>query len=312
MSFNDIITDLDPSQGQLTAETLNKILQILRKQSTPDLTSDVKKYIAAKSAEYDVHDTTGPKKLDSMNILDNEYLDNLNLAGYIRQPPEIVVPCPLVETLTDTGISFSTGINGDFSKKFGGGAKFNGSSYITIGDHSILNRTDKISITGWIYSPSGISSGDIIKKNNQYQLYISASNTLAWRIHSGGAWKTPVTMSLTPDSWNHFAVTYKSTSSGQKIYKNAVLANSDSETGAIATSSNTLGIANDGAGSSALPANTRLAWLSLLYSEFVLSDVEKHYGGFLDTRNHTEIVTYPFTVNAKYETDMHPGNWNPH
>lgn len=311
MSLHDGIEDVETSIANLPAEKFNLIQAILKKQGSPNIIDDLRKYPAVKWRDFDVHDY-------SDNVFDTimmrEYLDNLNLLCYIRIPPYTVTPSPLVDTVTDTGILYSSGINGltaDFGKKFGGGAKFDGSSYIVISDDSSLNVTDKISLLGWLYIPAGATSGDIVKKNNQYHLYISAANTLAFRVYSGGAWKTPVTMSFTSDTLFHFAATYKSTSSGQKIYKNTVSQATDSETGAIATSTNPCGIANDGAGGSILPANCRLAWISAHHYELSQSDINSHFAGVLNTRTWTEIFTYPFVVSAKYESDMQPGNFHP-
>jgi hypothetical protein len=311
LSLHDGIEDVETSIANLPAEKYNLIQAILKKQGSPDIISDLKKYPAIKWRDFDVHDYSGgPLTTKIMR----EYLDNLNLQCYHRIPPYTVTPSPLVDTVTDTGILFSSGIVGtspDFGKKFGGGAKFDGSSYIIVNDDSSLNVTDKISIVGWLFIPAGASSCDIIKKNNQYHLYISAANTLSWRVYSGGAWKTPVSLTFSSDTIFHVAATYKSSASGQKIYKNSVSQATDSETGAIATSTNPLGIGNNGAGGTIIPANTRMAWLSILHDEMSQTKINNHLAGVLNTRDSPEIVTYPFTVSAKYESDMQPGNWHP-
>jgi hypothetical protein len=308
VSFHDISEDLDPTIANYSVETITKILQILKKESIPEIRDELKKVSIFKNREYDVHDTNGPKP--SNLPAKNEYLDLLHIFPYTRMVPQIPFPCPLIETITGTGFTFNTAMH--FSKKYGGGVQLNGSSYVTVANDPILNVTDEIGIALWLYSPATSNDRVILAKNNQYEIKLTSGNGISWRVYSGGAWKTARTTTFTSNTWTHIAATYKSTGSGQKLYKNASLASSDSETGAIGTSSNALGIMHNGSGSNILLNNTRLAHLSLLHKELTSGWITDHYNGKLDTRAAPEIVTYPFTVSQRYETDMHPGNFIPH
>ena len=148
-----------------------------------------------------------------------------------------------------------------------------------------------------------LSSGKIVFKNTQYNLEISAENTLSFNVNS----KTPVTASFVDDAWFHFAATYASSSSGQKIYIDKVLIDSDSETGAITNSSNDLGILGNPVGTSLLGNECVIAHLSILNGEPGSSWIDNHYSGLIDTDSITEITTIPFVTHDRPKPDASIG-----
>lgn len=215
-------------------------------------------------------------------------------SGLRRLVPSSVSSYPLIHTITGTETPSKLSVS-----KFGCGGLFNGSSYITIGTHSLLNPTTEIGIALWIYSPATSADGIIVAKNNQYELKFTTGNGISWRIYSGGAWKTALTTTFTTNTWTHIAATYKSTSSGQKLYKNGVSVGSDAETGAIATSSNNLGIGSS-PGSNTVINNTRFALLSMVQNEMSSTWINNHMDGIIDMETYTEMTTIPFS-----------GDWTP-
>lgn len=203
-----------------------------------------------------------------------------------RIPPTSTYSYPLTHTTLGT-LSFpATGT------KFGGRVTM-GSGNITIGTHSSLNPTTELTLSGWIYSPIPASDGIVFQKNNQYELKLTTGLSLQFRVYSG-SWKTALSTTITANTWTHFVCTYKSTGSGQKLYKNGTLVQSDSETGAIGTSSNDLGIGGDTSGTNRMASNSRLSIVQLLSSEANATWASNNYNGLIDMENVTEITTIPF------------------
>lgn len=215
---------------------------------------------------------------------------------YIRQIPSIVNVYPLQHTKNGTGSILTTG------RKFEGGWATDGSYYQSIASASRLNPTTNIGIVGWLRIPSGTTSGKIVFKSTQYNLEISAANTISFNVNS----KTPVNGTFISDTWFHVACTYHS-SNGQKIYINKVLTDSDSEVGSINSSSNDLGIYGTPAGATLLPSNAVLAHLSIVNAEFTSGWITNHYNGILDTQTNQEILTVPFVAHDNPKPDCSVG-----
>lgn len=216
---------------------------------------------------------------------------------YIREIPSQVNVYPLQHTKNGTGNIITTG------RQFEGGWQTTGSYYQSIANATRLNPTTNIGIVGWLRIPSGATSGKIVFKDTQYNLEISAANTLSFNVNS----KTPVTATFTDDTWFHFAATYASAASGQKIYINGSLIDSDAETGSISTSSNNLGIFGSPSGTTLTPSNTVIAHLSILAGEPSSIWVTNHYNGILDTNAETEITTIPFVAHDNPKPDASVG-----
>ena len=216
--------------------------------------------------------------------------------SYIREIPQQVNVYPLIHTENGTGSFILT------DKKFGGGIQTNGSYYQSVPNQTRLNPTTDFGAVGWLYVPSGITSGKVIFKNTQYDLNISAANTLSFHVNS----KSPVVATFTNDVWFHFAVTYN-TSGGQEIYIDGVSIDSDSETGSITTSSSNLGIFGTPSGTTLLGSGCRLSWLSILSGNLSPSWITNHTNGVLDTNSETEITTIPFVAHGQPKPDCSVG-----
>lgn len=139
------------------------------------------------------------------------------------------------------------------STKFGGGATFDGSSYVTITDHARMD-TDYVSLGGWFYLPA-TDSGDtdsqnLVGKGNEFSLSVdphatapnqlravsrdpettqfeteagvgitTEDSTILEATYNTGA---SVVGTFTPDAWNHVVMTRGAVNI--KLYINNVLA----------------------------------------------------------------------------------------
>lgn len=268
----------------INREEVNKILNALQELNPKSERDALKEFIAFGPM---VRLRTTTITTGAANITNTDTRDRV-IPRMTRKKPTTVKSYPLVHTTSGT---ISWQVSGH---KLGGNGIMSGSSYITVTDHSRLNITDEITIALWLKPAAASGDGLILSKNNQFQLKLQATNTLAFRIYSSGAWKTALTYSYTPGMWIHVVASYKSSSSGQKLYINGSLVASDSETGAIATSANDLKIGGDG--TSNCPANTAFSWLTFLNEEVTSGWVTNVYtNSLIDTSStNTEILTIPF------------------
>lgn len=169
-----------------------------------------------------------------------------------------------------------------------------GTNYITIDDDDLLDPTAEISIALKLSLPASSGGFVILEKVNQYRLRVVDTNTLEWAIFSGGSYKTAVTFVYTPSTKYSVIASYKSTSSGQKLYINGTLEDSDSETGAMVGTSNKLGILATGAGASIAPNGVRIAIVTIQNDEVDSSFITDYENGILDTSAGNEITTIEF------------------
>lgn len=273
-----------------TRDEINKILALINPLSFPDPESTGLKERIIFAAEVRKR-TTSVVVGNPNRVLSNTRKRMTALMR--RKVPTSVSSYPLIHTITGTETALSK------DTKFGCRGDFNGSSYITINTDTLLNPTTEITIALWIYSPATSADGIIVAKNNQYELKFTSGNGISWRTYSGGAWRTAITTTFTANTWTQIVATYKSTSSGQKLYKDNVLVSSDALTGALGTSSNNLGIGSS-PGASTVINGTRFAFLSILSNEVNSTWVGNHYIGYLDLSLYGEITSIPFL-----------GDWSP-
>lgn len=217
--------------------------------------------------------------------------------SYIREIPTQVTVYP--------GIHSEFGSNSFIltDKKFGGGMMTDGTYYQTVASSARFNPTTELTICGWLRMPVTVSDGFIVYKNSQYIVNVTGATTLSFKIGT----KTALTLTFTPGVWFHFAATYKSTGSGQKLYKDSILVDSDSETGAIPTSSNVLALFGDGLAGNLASNGVVASWISILSKEASSSWITDHFNGILDTNAVTEIVTIPFVAHALPKPDCSTG-----
>jgi MSHA biogenesis protein MshQ len=118
--------------------------------------------------------------------------------------------------------------------------------YLAIPDNDMLDISDDLTITAWIY-PTKAGQQVIVSKarrasgSNNYQLQLGAANTLLFQYRSGGADKyvstsTPISM----NTWSHVTVTY--TDGLQRFYINGIETDTGNNTGVLDTNNAALDI----------------------------------------------------------------------
>ena len=171
--------------------------------------------------------TFGAANLDNVDILNKEAF------VFRKRIPTAVYAYDLVHNTTGT-LTFTSD-----DTKFGGAGTFDGSSYITIDDHTRMDIED-ISIGGWFYLPAtdagDTASQNLIYKGGSYSVTIDPHATAANQIRASMATlgtatvltseagvdfetedslpltedtfiDTDLTGTFTPDAWNHIWIT---------------------------------------------------------------------------------------------------------
>ena len=226
-----------------------------------------------------------------LDIEENESRDRYN-GIHMRLPPASVSSYGLIHSTTNSFIPIKTTLT-----KFGAGLHNGGSAYITVEDHSILDLTTEVSIDCWIYPQTSSGNGIIVEKDGSYSLRIVDTNTIEFFVNS----KTALTYDYTSDinTWIHVVATYKSSSSGQKLYINNSLVDSDSESGSINVNTNDLYIF--GNGTSDLPSGFGISYLTILSTEADTTWVDNSYNGLHDFSAHDEVTSIPMRGNEEPE-----------
>lgn len=238
------------------------------------------------------------------NLLNTDVLDLENF-NWRRKKPESVDVYTLIHTQVGAGtLTFPVS-----DTWFGGRCDADGTNYITIDDDDILDPTATISIALNGYLPASGGGFVLVEKVNQYRLRVADTNTLEWAVYVSGAYKTAVTFTYTPNTKYSIVATYKSSASGQKLYVDGSLVDSDSETGSMSGTSNKLGILATGAGANIALDGTRIALLSILNAEVDSTWVTSYGIGLLDTSDgNDEMTTIAFigddSVTPNAETGL--------
>lgn len=214
----------------------------------------------------------------------------------IRRISDPVTSYPLIHTTTNGPFSFIKGPD----TKYGGGIIFDGTNYISIADHSRLNVSDEITIAGMLTLPAyGGSITRIVMKEFQYAIDIRTGNTLNAFVRIGGSWGVGASIPYTPNVPFSFVMTYKSTSSNLKLYKDQNAAVTETRTGAMATGSSPLGIGHKGDASGIVLNNTKIGWIVMLHKEVAAQWATDFNNGIIDTDGNNEITTIPFIESTE-------------
>ena len=132
----------------------------------------------------------------------------------------------------------------------------------------------------------------LCEKVNEYRLQVVDTNTLEFAIYTGGAYSTALTYSYTPDTAFTIVATYKSTSSGQKLYINGSLEDSDSVSGAINNSTGDFCLMATAGGNNIAKSGTSMAYFGLLNAEVNSTWVTNYHSNSLyDTSDGNDEVT---------------------
>ena len=206
---------------------------------------------------------TSSVTFSTTTVANTDDLDMQNFVFSKRIPPSVTV-YDLIHTTSGT-LSFT----GD-ATKLGGAATFNGSSYVTVNDHTDFPSA-QFSMGGWFYLPA-TDSGDTASQNlmtkGVYELTVDPHSTAANQLRAkvnvftsddivteaGTVLQTEdsvtlegdfildkyVTNSFSPNTWNHIWLTYSS-AVGTKLYLNNSLVASDTTSiGTLQTNSDNM------------------------------------------------------------------------
>ena len=183
---------------------------------------------------------------------------------FTKKIPLEVITYDIIHTTTGT-LTFSTS-----GTKFGGGATFDGSSYVTITDHAELSPS-QFSMGGWFYLPATDSS-DTASQNlmskGVYELSIDPHATAANQLRGTvNVFSTDdltteaatvlesedsvtlegdvtidkdVTYSFNADAWNHIWLTYSSAVGSRLYLNNSLVASDATAAGTLQTNTDNL------------------------------------------------------------------------
>jgi len=224
--------------------------------------------------------------------LQNTDTRNREIFLWSRKKPTSVSTYDLVHTTTGSGFTYPVSATWD-----GGRVDNDGTTYITIDDHTDFDFTDELAIAMKVILPASGGGFVLCEKVNEYRLRVVDTNTLEFAIYTGGSYSTALTYSYTPDTDFTIVATYKSTSSGQKLYIDGTLESSDSVTGAINNSTGNFCLMATAGGTNIALSGTSMGRFSILNTEVDTTWITNYYtNSRLDTSDgNDEITTIPFT-----------------
>ncbi|AZZ94548.1 LamG domain-containing protein [Hahella sp. KA22] len=128
-------------------------------------------------------------------------------------------------------------------------AEFDGSSqYIEIADNNLLDITDNLTVSAWVY-PTQIPTSElktILSKDENYEFHIDSSGEIYWWWNDSSGTSRSITTSganMVANAWRHVVITYES--GAQRVYVDGVVRGSSSYTGTLLTNSDPLQIGQD-------------------------------------------------------------------
>jgi hypothetical protein len=229
-----------------------------------------------------------------------------------RKKPTSVSTYDLVNTTTGSGFTYPVSATWD-----GARVDNDGTTYITINDHTDFDFTDELTIAMKVILPSSVDTESVFnttlfnnaifntpsggfvlcEKVNEYRLRVVDTNTLEFAIYTGGSYSTPLTYSYTPDTAFTIVATYNYTGSGQKLYINGILSDSDSVSGSINNSTGDFCLMATAGGTNIVKSGTSMARFSILNKEVDTTWITNYNtNSRLDTSDgNNEITTIPFT-----------------
>ena len=257
MSYlNDFIK---PSDYGAVRKDINRILSLIHDITAQEPEDEGLQERICISSGVKLRTTTVTVGAANVNNTDTLYKENFL---WKRKKPSSVYTYDLIQATTGSGLTFPVSTTWD-----GARVDNDGTSYITITDHVKFDFTDEVGISMKVILPASAGGFVLCEKVNEYRLRVTDTNTLEFAIYTGGAYQTPVTYTYTPDTAFTIVATYKSSASGQKLYIDGSLSDSDSITGAINNSTGDLCIMATAGGTNIAKANTSMAYFGLFNSE---------------------------------------------
>jgi len=226
---------------------------------------------------------------------------------WTRKKPTSVSTYDMTHTTTGSGFTYPVSATWD-----GARVDNDGTTYITIDDHTDFDFTDELAISMKVVLPASGGGFVLCEKVNEYRIRVTDTNTLEFAIYTGGAYQTPVTYSYTPDTAFTIVATYNYTGSGQKLYIDGSLSDSDSVSGAINNSTGNFCLMATAGGTNIALSGTSMGRFSLLHTEVDSTWVtDYHTNSRLDTSDgNDEVTTIPFTGDDAVNPDATVGEFS--
>lgn len=299
--MSNIISYVRPSDFGADRKDINRILEMIHDVVAQEAENEGLKQRILVKDHVRKRSSTGTS--GGANLLNTDVLDRENFI-WRRKKPLVVGTYNMVHTQIGGGdLLFPVS-----DTWFGARCDADGTNYIRIDDDDILDPTTELTIALKLYLPASGGGFVVCEKVNQYRLRVINTNILEFAVYVSGAYKTAVTFIYTPNTKYSVICTYKSTSSGQKLYIDGILEDSDSETGDMVGTSNDFGLFATGAGASIALVNTRIAAFHMGSKEADSGWITKYENGILDTSDgFDEITTIFFTGDDRVTPDAETG-----
>jgi len=183
-----------------------------------------------------------------------------------RKPPTVVNSYPLIHTLNSfSGITFPK-----TDTKFGARMEWDNTGYITIADQATLAPTN-LTLSFWLYHPTSAATRVVIRKGLTqipYQAILVTGDLLRFRIRNTSNTNFTKDVAFTPNTWQHWVLTWNSSANRMRVYLDKVLQGSDTTTsGTLDVNTESLSIGANGDGANKLLSGARSAHIALLDKE---------------------------------------------
>jgi len=249
-------------------------------------------------------------------------VDSYSLPSYQKITPETVRVYDLVHDNSNaTGITFPPHGNTQFEttnvgRKFGAGARTDGSSYMIINDHDWFDATDHV-IAGWFKLPA-TAGGDgiqtLYRKDLQIDLEIqahaTAANSIRCRVWVSSVAKE-VTFTYTPDTF--FSIMVHADTTNITIWEDNSQQGQTATGGTLDTNSNNVGIFGEADGTELSTDGVTIGVLTVGDKD-INTDTQwraDFQNGILDWNEATneETTTIPFIGNLSEWPNAKPGTF---
>ncbi len=317
--WGDILSRLNVSWG---VKEVANIMSIINKRTTPVNEDEglIKHVVYTPEVELDTSANTDISI--TQDIDETVDVDGYSGWGMRKMIPDNVRAYDLVHDYTNmTGITFPPPGITQFDattkgRSLMGGAMTDGSSYMTIDDHTWWNATE-FGIACHLNLPENTGSdptGFITQKVGSFQVYVADAalgDNQLWADFTTGAGAKQVQFTYTPDTWFTLMLHIDSTQFTGWIDNGGIQGISSGGSGIVDTATD-VGILGTTLGSGLLKSGSIMSWLTFFDYDIRSdsswrSDYQDKGLLNLDDASSTEITTFPFQGDFKARPNSEAG-----